>query len=111
MSFLLLHGVSGRKEDWYWLARPLFRRGCGYLAVDLPPGSHAVEATYDATPSKDPLLVLGVVALALAAILRRRLDRPAAWVAQRLHASGGDPPGAPAAPDAPDVPGPSDAGA
>ena len=82
-----------------------------YLAVDLPPGSHAVEATYDATPSKDPLLVLGVVALALAAILRRRLDRPAAWVAQRLHASGGDPPGAPAAPDAPDVPGPSDAGA
>ncbi len=35
MSFLLLHGVGGRKEDWYWLVKPLFKRGCGYLAVDL----------------------------------------------------------------------------
>ena len=35
MSFVLLHGAGGRKEDWYRLSRPLFKRGCGYLAVDL----------------------------------------------------------------------------
>jgi len=35
MSFLLLHGTGGRKEDWYWLAKRLWRRGYGYLAVDL----------------------------------------------------------------------------
>ncbi|MFA6002469.1 MAG: alpha/beta fold hydrolase [Elusimicrobiota bacterium] len=34
-SFLLLHGTGGRKEDWYHLVRPLFRRGYGYLALDL----------------------------------------------------------------------------
>ena len=35
MSFLLLHGTGGRKEDWYGLARPLLKRGYGYLALDL----------------------------------------------------------------------------
>lgn len=35
LSFLLLHGTGGRKEDWYWLARPLLKRGYGYLALDL----------------------------------------------------------------------------
>ena len=35
MSFLLLHGTGGRKEDWYRLARPLLKRGYGYLALDL----------------------------------------------------------------------------
>ena len=35
MSFLLLHGTGGRKEDWYSLARPLLKRGYGYLALDL----------------------------------------------------------------------------
>jgi pimeloyl-ACP methyl ester carboxylesterase len=35
MSFLLLHGTGGRKEDWYRAARPLLKRGYGYLALDL----------------------------------------------------------------------------
>ncbi|MCX5797768.1 MAG: alpha/beta fold hydrolase [Elusimicrobia bacterium] len=35
MSFLLLHGTGGRKEDWYRVGRPLLKRGYGYLAVDL----------------------------------------------------------------------------
>jgi dienelactone hydrolase len=35
MSVLLLHGTGGRKEDWYRLARPLLKRGYGYLALDL----------------------------------------------------------------------------
>jgi alpha-beta hydrolase superfamily lysophospholipase len=35
MSFLLLHGTGGRKEDWYRAARPLLKRGYGYLAPDL----------------------------------------------------------------------------
>ncbi|HAM37088.1 MAG TPA: hypothetical protein DEB40_09735 [Elusimicrobia bacterium] len=35
MNFLLLHGTGGRKEDWQRLSRPLFWRGCGYLAMDL----------------------------------------------------------------------------
>ncbi|MBI5240549.1 MAG: alpha/beta fold hydrolase [Elusimicrobia bacterium] len=34
-SFLLLHGTGGRKEDWYRAARPLLKRGYGYLALDL----------------------------------------------------------------------------
>jgi len=35
MSFLLVHGTGGRKEDWYRLAKPLLKRGYGYLALDL----------------------------------------------------------------------------
>jgi pimeloyl-ACP methyl ester carboxylesterase len=35
MSFLLLHGTGGRKEDWYRLAKPLLKLGYGYLALDL----------------------------------------------------------------------------
>lgn len=35
ISFLLLHGTGGRKEDWYRLAKPLLKRGYGYLALDL----------------------------------------------------------------------------
>lgn len=34
-TFVLLHGTGGRKEDWYYLAKALARRGYGYLAVDL----------------------------------------------------------------------------
>jgi len=35
LSLLLLHGTGGRKEDWRRLAKPLFRLGYGYLALDL----------------------------------------------------------------------------
>lgn len=35
MTFILLHGTGGRKEDWYRAARPLLKRGYGYLALDL----------------------------------------------------------------------------
>lgn len=35
LTFVLLHEAGGRKQNWYWLARSLARRGIGYLAVDL----------------------------------------------------------------------------
>ncbi len=65
MSFVLLHGVGGRKEDWYWLSRPLFKRGCGYLAVDLrghgesriaPDGKPAVYRKFVVTKSYNEYL-------------------------------------------------------
>jgi hypothetical protein len=55
----------------------------GYIGIDLPAGNHRVDAVYMATPSKGPLLALGLALLGLAALLRKRLDRPAAWVARR----------------------------
>lgn len=33
-TFLLLHGIGGRKEDWIRLGRLLTRKGFGYFAVD-----------------------------------------------------------------------------
>ena len=35
LTFVLLHESRGRKQNWYWLARSLARRGVGYLAIDL----------------------------------------------------------------------------
>ena len=55
----------------------------GYIGIDLPAGHHRVDAIYMANPSKGPLLALGLALLGLAALLRKRLDRPAAWVARR----------------------------
>jgi MYXO-CTERM domain-containing protein len=52
----------------------------GCIGIDLPAGRHRVDAIYAATPSKGPLLALGLAVLALAALFRRRLDRPATWV-------------------------------
>lgn len=34
-TYVLLHGTGGRKEDWYYLAQALAKRGAGYFAVDL----------------------------------------------------------------------------
>jgi pimeloyl-ACP methyl ester carboxylesterase len=50
-TFVLLHGTGGRKEDWYYLAQALAKRGYGYFALDFrghgesrtaPDGSPAV---------------------------------------------------------------------
>jgi MYXO-CTERM domain-containing protein len=54
-----------------------------YIGLDLPAGTHQVTAVYEPTPSKGPLLLLGVVALVAAFFLRRRLDLPAVWVERR----------------------------
>ena len=35
LTFVLLHEARGRKQNWYWLARKMARRGIGYLAIDL----------------------------------------------------------------------------
>ncbi len=35
LTFVLLHESHGRKQNWYWLARQMARRGIGYLAIDL----------------------------------------------------------------------------
>jgi hypothetical protein len=52
-----------------------------FVGVDLPAGKHTVDAVYEATPSKTPLLLLGVAVLGLAAVFRRRLD----WLARRFE--------------------------
>jgi len=51
-----------------------------YPAIDLPAGTHDVQAVYTAAPIKTPLLVVGLVALLVAVLLRRRLD----WFPTRL---------------------------
>jgi pimeloyl-ACP methyl ester carboxylesterase len=35
LTFVLLHESRGRKQNWYWLARQMARRGIGYMAIDL----------------------------------------------------------------------------
>lgn len=35
LTFVLLHETSGRKENWYFLARAMERRGLGFFALDL----------------------------------------------------------------------------
>jgi hypothetical protein len=54
-----------------------------YIGIDLPAGTHQVTATYEPTPSKGPLLAIGVAALFVAVVFRRRLDLPAIWVSRR----------------------------
>ncbi len=54
-----------------------------YVGIDLPAGKHTVDATYEATPAKTPLFVMGVGVLGLAALLRRRLD----WLPRRFAPS------------------------
>jgi hypothetical protein len=51
-----------------------------YVAIDLPAGTHDVEAVYTAAPIKIPLLVVGLAALIVVVLLRRRLD----WLPSRL---------------------------
>jgi len=35
LTFILLHESSGRRQNWYWLARRMAGRGIGYFAIDL----------------------------------------------------------------------------
>ncbi|MBI4424432.1 MAG: alpha/beta fold hydrolase [Elusimicrobia bacterium] len=35
LTFVLLHGTGGRKEDWYPLAKAMARQGFGVMALDL----------------------------------------------------------------------------
>ena len=51
-----------------------------FVGINLPAGKHTVDATYEATPTKTPLFLLGLGVLGLAVVLRRRLD----WLPQRL---------------------------
>ncbi len=62
---------------------PTYMVSPSYIAVDLPAGRHRVDAVYRATPTKSPLIAIGILVLGAAALFRRRLDGPAAWVAQR----------------------------
>ena len=61
---------------------PTFMVSPSYVGIHLPPGQHQVVATYRATPSKVPLLIAGLVLLAVAILFRRRLD----WLPTRLGA-------------------------
>ena len=45
-----------------------------YIGVDVPAGRHVIEAIYESTPVKIPLLVIGMLTLVGVATLRRRLD-------------------------------------
>jgi len=62
---------------------PAYMVSPSYIAVDLPAGRHRVDAVYLPTPTKSPLLAIGILVLGSAAFFRKRLDRPAAWVARR----------------------------
>jgi hypothetical protein len=62
---------------------PAYMVSPSYLAVDLPAGRHRVDAVYEATPAKSPLLAIAILVLGAAVLFRRRLDAPAAWVARR----------------------------
>lgn len=46
----------------------------GFLAVDLPVGTHTIDARYTPHPAKLPLLLLGLVVLTVAIIWRRPLE-------------------------------------
>jgi hypothetical protein len=50
-----------------------------YLGIELPAGSHFVIAEYRSTPSKPPLLLVGVFGLALAVVGDRWLSRRRWW--------------------------------
>jgi hypothetical protein len=56
----------------------------GFLAVDVTPGAHRIEARYRAHPAKLPLLLLGLVVLGAVALLRDRMDAPAQWWLRRV---------------------------
>jgi uncharacterized membrane protein YfhO len=59
--------VDGQPVSTYMLSP-------SFVGVDLPAGRHTVDAVYVATPSKLPLLGLGLAVLLVALVMRRRLD-------------------------------------
>lgn len=54
---------------------PTFMVSPSYIGIDLPAGVHQVNAVYEPTPTKAPLLLLGGLVLAGVFLLRSRLDR------------------------------------
>jgi hypothetical protein len=54
---------------------PDFMVSPSYIGVTLPAGKHTVNAIYQATPIKAPVIVLGAFTALLLLILRARLDR------------------------------------
>jgi hypothetical protein len=55
----------------------------GYPAVDVTPGPHRIEARYRAHPAKLPLVLLGLLAVGVVAMLKDRADAPARWWQRR----------------------------
>ena len=55
---------------------PTFMVSPSYIGISMPAGKHQVDATYEATPIKTPLLIAGGIALLVLLLLRGRLDRP-----------------------------------
>jgi hypothetical protein len=58
------------------VAVPTFMVSPSYIGISMPAGKHRVDATYEATPIKTPLLIAGVIALLVLLLVRGRLDRP-----------------------------------
>jgi hypothetical protein len=52
-----------------------------YIGVPFPAGRHAITAQYEPTPAKQPLAIVGLIAIAVLLLLRGRLDRWADRVA------------------------------
>ncbi len=57
------------------VAVPTFMVSPSFIGISMPAGRHTVDATYQATPIKLPLQVLGLLALVLLVAFRGRLDR------------------------------------
>jgi len=55
-----------------------------YIGVPFPAGRHAITAVYRPTPAKQPLAILGLIAIAVLLLLRGRLDRYADRVAAAI---------------------------
>lgn len=56
----------------------------GFLAVDVMPGAHRIEAHYRADRTKVPLLLLGLAVLGVVVMLKDRVDAPARWLQRRV---------------------------
>ena len=56
-----------------------------YLGVQVPAGQHTVTATYQATPIKTPLLLIGAAALLLTLLFGRRFNRIAEAIARPVR--------------------------
>jgi hypothetical protein len=54
---------------------PDFMVSPSYIGISMPAGKHTVDAVYRASPIKEPLLVIGAVAILFLLAVRARLDR------------------------------------
>jgi hypothetical protein len=55
-----------------------------HIGVPFPAGRHAITAQYEPTPAKQPLAIVGLIAIAVLLLLRGRLDRWADRVAAAI---------------------------